>query len=339
MPGFIKVDQEWKNVEYEEKLIEYFREHVPEKVFDAHSHISKWEIEGVPADEIFEYAYGKTDRILGGGKLKGGLTMGNPYDYETQEEYEDDRRFSCENANKHEGFVTGLLVRPEDSPEDVEKWLKKYPRIVALKPYWVYARADHMESDILDFAPEWIWELADKWGLVVVLHLSHYVKMLSNEKNAEQIRYLCKKYPNMVMQLAHCALGHNPYMFKNGLKCLEGLDNVWMDISGVGEALTIIYALRDFDRKKLMYGSDGYNFGHNLYGRCFGIADAFSALYTGTPIPGLVEPPYRFKGVETMTEGLVATFAAGDIVGLTREEYEDLFYNNAARLYYSRIRE
>lgn len=256
MPSFIKVDKDWKNIEYEKKLIEYFRQRVPEKVFDAHSHISKWEIDGVPENEIFEYAYSATDRILGGGKLKGGLTMGNPYDYETQEEYEDDRKFSCENGNKHEGFVTGLLVRPEDGPEDVERWLRKYPRIVALKPYWVFARADHMESDI----------------------------------------------------------------------------------SGVGEALTMIYAFKDFDRKKLMYGSDGYNFGHNLYGRCFGISDEFSALYTGTPIPGLIEPPYRFKGLETMTEGLIATFAAGDIAGLTATEYEDLFYNNAANLYYSRIR-
>ena len=338
MPSFVRMDEAWRDTEYEKKVFAFMHENVPDKVFDAHSHISKWEITGVSEDEVLDYAYGCTEQAVGKGKLKGALTMGNPYDYETQEEYEDDRLFSCENAEKHEGFVTGLLVRPEDGPEDVEKWLKKYPKIVALKPYWVYARQEGYEIDILDYAPEWVFELADKWNLVVVLHISHYIRVLSNENNASTIRYLCKKYPNMTLQLAHCALGHNSYMFKNGLKHLEGLDNVVMDMSGVVEPLTMIYALRDFDRKKLMYGTDGWNYGHNMMGRCYGVGETFQCMYTGTPIEEYHWPPYLFKGLTTMTENLIALMAACDVVGLTKEEMEDIFYNNAANLYYNKIR-
>lgn len=339
MPHFIRVDETWRDVEYEKKVFAYLHDNVPDKVFDAHSHISKWEIDGVPEDQVFDYAYfGCTEKAIGKGKLKGALTMGNPYDYQDEAEYEDDRLFSCENGQNHEGFVTGLLVRPWDKPEDVEAYLRKYPKIVALKPYWVYARQEGYETDILDYAPMWIWELADKWGLVVVLHMSHYIRVLSNESNAKTIRMLCKKFPNMVMQLAHCAMGHNPYMLKNGLKHLEGLDNVWMDMSGVTEALAMVYCIRDFDRHKVMFGTDGWNYGHNMLGRCYPVGETFQCMYTGTPIPEYHWPPYLFKGLTPATENLIATMAAADILKLTPRELEDVFYNNAANLYYPRIR-
>ena len=341
MAWFVKMDSSWKNTEYEKKVFEYMHKRVPDKVFDAHSHLSKFEIEGFTEENVFAESIRATESAIGKGKIKGGLTMGNPFDRYTPEEYEDDRRFSCENANKYEGFVTGLLVRPTDKPEEVEEWLKKYPRIVALKPYRNFAKGlveNINEADILTFAPEWMWELAEKWNLVVVLHISHDNRMLSSEKNMEQIPYICKKYPKATMQLAHCAMGHNPYMFKNGLKCLEGLDNVWLDTSGICDALTLIYTFRDFDKKKIMYGSDGYNYGHNMMGKCFGVGETLSCRYTGSLLPGVDEPPYLFKGLSTMTESLIAHFAAGDVVGLSDSEYEDIFYNNAANLFYNKVR-
>ncbi len=338
---FTQMDNSWRDREYEQKVFAYLRTRVPDRVFDAHSHASGFEIEGVPEERVFETAVVHTELAIGKGKLKGGLTMGNPFDRYTPEEYEQDRRFSCENGNKHPGFVTGLLVRPQDQPENVERWLREYPRIVALKPYRNFARGlvpNINDADILSFASEWMWELADKWGLVVVLHISHDIEMLSHPANQEQIPYLAKKYPNAVMQLAHCAMGHNPHMFKHGLDCLKGLDNVWMDMSGICDALTMIYAFRDFDRKRLMYGTDGFNYGHNMMGKCFGVGRTLSCRYTGSLLPGVDEPPYLFYGLTTMTENLLSTFAAGDVVGLTDGEYEDLFWNNAASLYYPRVR-
>jgi hypothetical protein len=339
---FTPMDDSWRDVEYEAKVVEYLHNRVPDRVLDAHSHMSTFEIEGVPSDQVFETAVAHTERIIGAGKLKGGLTMGNPFDRYTPEEYFQDRTFSSENANKHPGYVSGLLVRPQDTPEEVEQWLRKYPRIVALKPYRNFARgrvANIHDADILDFAPEWMWELADKWGLIVVMHISHDIGMLNHPRNREQIPYLAKKYPNAIMQLAHCAMGHNPHMFKAGLSCLEGLDNVWMDMSGICDALTLIYAFRDFDRKRLMYGTDGFNYGHNMMGKCFGVSNTLSCRYTGSLLPGVDEPPYLFKGLTTMTENLLSTFAAGDVAGLTDGEYGDIFYNNAAALYYPRIRD
>lgn len=340
----VRKDNPWLDWEFEEKVFRYFHERVPKKVFDAHFHISKREIPDVPDDEMLKTANNETERMIGTGKLKGGLVMGNPYTFSTQERYEEERRFSCENACRYEGFVTGLIVRPQDGPEDVEKWLLEYPRIVALKVYWTYGTTQNFETDILDFAPEWIWEIADKHGLIVILHLSHDSESLNHPMNAQQIRYICKKYPNAKMQLAHCAMGHNPYMFKKGLKNLEGLDNVYLDLSGIGEALTFIYALRDFDRKKLLYGTDGFNFGYTSLGRCMGIGKGFLGLHRGTGIPavgnpGEVDSPYRFGGLTAAAEGLLALFAAGDIVGLTEEEWEDIFYNNAANLMYPIMRE
>lgn len=331
IPNRANPDNPFRDREYEKELRERFHKRVPSKVFDAHFHLSKGEIAGVADEDIFKTWKLITEDAIGEGKIAGGLLMGNPINYSKKELLDEDRFFACENAEKNDGFVTALLVTPWDNPKEIETVLDEHPKIVALKPYRTWARAENTyEADILDYAPEWMWEIANKRKMSVVNHLSHYGNMLKDENNGKQIRYICEKYPDAIMVLAHCAMGHHPDKLKSGLHYLDGLENVWMDCSGVSEALSIIYAIQYMGADKIMYGSDGYNFGQ-MMGRVMAMGGNFLGIHDGENMQ--LPPDYRYKPLNNMYEGLLALFAAGDICGLTESQWEDIFYNNAAKLY------
>lgn len=324
---------EYRDYAYEKEVIERFQARAPKRVFDAHFHLSFDEIAGVPEDQVFAEWKRRTEATIGEGCIQGGLLMGNPSNYPSKEYLDADRRFSCETAEANPGFVAGLLCKPDDDPAEIEEWLARYSSIAALKPYRAYARAkDTYEADILDYAPEWMWEMANDHEMSVVVHLSHYGEMLRDPRNGEQIRYISRTYPKSKIILAHCAMGHHPDKFKCGLPYLEGLDNVWLDCSGVSEALTIIYALKALGSDRIMYGSDGYNFGQML-GRVMSLGGNFVGLHD---LEGLTLPPdYRYQPLNNMCEGLLALYAAGDICQLSEKQWDDIFYNNAAGVYLS----
>ena len=325
--------------EYEKEIIERFKPRIPEKVFDSHFHISLNEIPDIPNERSFETWKEYTNSYLGGDRIKGGLIMCHPRRYDKKEDFDANRLFACGLAEEHEGFVSGLVVRPQDDVNETVSLIEKYPHIVALKPYRNYAIAENTyEADIVTYAPEWMWEIADHYGMCMVLHLSHYKDILSDPGNGEQIRYFCKKYPHVKLNLAHCALGHNPHKMKAGLHYLDGLDNIWMDVSGVGETLSIIYALKAIGPKRVMYASDGYNFAFCNSSRCFSIGGNFMALDADKFDAITLPPDYQFKPITPFAENLLSLFAAGDVCELTAEEWKDVFYNNAAKMFYPIIR-
>jgi len=326
---------------YDAELREKFQARKPKKVFDAHFHLSPNEIPGVPSDEIFDEWFKLTEDYVGHGTLSGGLLMGNPKLFETKAKLDEDREYGCELAAAHEGFVSGLVTRPIDSAEDVVDWLGRYNKIVAIKPYRNYALGcddykQTFEADITSYAPEWMWEVAQQYGLVMMIHLSHYYEMLRDPRNGEQIRYLSRKYPNTKIILAHCAMGHHPPKMKDGLKYLEGLDNIWMDCSGISEALSILYAIRELGHERMLYGTDGYCFGDGNNGRCIAAGGNFFGIYCGLKVS--MPADYNYAPIRNIAEGLQALYAAGDILGLTQDQYDDIFYNNSANLFYPIIR-
>lgn len=324
---------QYRDHAYEQELYARFHKRTPAKVFDAHFHVSPDEIPGVSPEHVFEACVAATNKVLGEGKVQGGLLIGNPKMFPSKQALDDERRFTCETVTANPGFYTGLLATPTDSAEELDGWLDQYPKIAALKPYRCYAPVpDTYEADILDYAPEWMWELADSRSLAVVLHLSHYGDMLKDRRNGEQIQYLCKKYPGAKMILAHCAMGHHPDKLKSGLPYLEGLENVWMDCSGISEALSIIYALQAMGPERVMYGSDGYNFGQML-GRVMALGGNFLGIHDGDALE--LPPDYRYMALNNMCESALALFAAGDLYGLTEVQWQDVFYHNANDLYSS----
>ena len=318
---------------YEKSVIERFGPRVPGKVFDSHFHLSPKLNPKVEDHKLFDVWKECTEWYLGGDKIAGGLVMGTPKMFKTKEALDEDRDFACSIAEAHDGFYSGLVVRPQDTAEDADSFIRKYPKLTTLKPYRCYAVAeDTFEADVLTYAPEWMWELANHYGMNMVVHLSHYEDILSHPGNGGQIRELCKKYPRVKVQLAHCAMGHTPDKLKQGLHYIADLDNVWIDAGGIGEALSIIYCVKALGTDRVMYATDGFGYAIDNQTRCFAIGGNFLALdetYDGSKLP----PDYRYKPVNPITENLLATFAAGDLLELTESEWEDHFYNTAVKLH------
>ena len=115
------------------------------------------------------------------------------------------------------------------------------------------------------------------------------------------------------------------------IDAIAGLPNVFFDNSCVCEAGGHETILRTFGPERLMWGSD-YPFSH-LHGKSVAVNDAFAFLYDcdfdlG---PHSIDPEQKFTlvGLESMRALKFACMACG----LSDSQVEDVFCNNARRLY------
>ncbi len=316
---------------YEEKLMKYFDSRLPDKMYDAHFHISRKYCErtgynGTPYQQFVEFSEKYTCR-----PVSGGMVMPQPSSKHTTEELDDENAYNLALA-KEQGLAAGLIIRPQDGREKAEKMLDEHSVIKVLKPYLTYSQAPNMyESDILDFAPEWMWQLAHDREMPILIHLSHYQDGLSHPKNIEQIQYLCKKYPRAKLVLAHCAMGHHIQKLIWGLEGIKGLDNIWFDCSGSTEAVTIYHCIKNFGVEKMMNGGD-FDHGANV-GRICSFGSSFIGFHDGYVNEDVVPPDYRYQPLNNTQECLIALLQAAEILGLSDKDMEKICYSNGAELY------
>ena len=318
-----------RDLPYEEMLLSSLRSRLPDKIYDGHFHVrgDRYTSQGITAGTYPTY---KTfiSETLGEPRLVGGLIMPPPT---IDENLVGDNAYNLTLA-EGEGFEAGLLVSPRSLREEVEEQLDRHPCIGALKPYMTYLPPEvRYESDILSFAPEWLWALADERALPVILHLSHYQNMLSEPKNYEEIVYLSEKYPRMRMVLAHCAMGHHIGKLRLGLSHIAHLKNIWFDCSGSTEALSIHACLKVFGAERMIFGTD-YDHGASL-GRICSFGSNFIGFHPYVIDEKQVPPDYRYQPLCNAVEGLVSLFDAGDLLSLTDRDYEKIFYENGKALF------
>ncbi len=316
---------------YEKDLWAYFDEQMPEKVYDAHFHLSHRysDPKGYVGNEYGEYAEFMAKYIPR--SLAGGLVMAQPSSKHGVADVDKENARMLEIAEEHDLRV-GVIITPACGREKVERLLDTYPRITALKPYLTYTTTEDMfESDITDFAPLWMWELANERRLPVILHLSHYQNMLNDPKNIEQVRYLSVNYPHAKIVLAHCAMGHHCRKLQLGLEKIKDLKNIWFDCSGSVEALSIYYCLKTFGVERMLYGAD-HNHGANV-GRICSFGSNFIGFHPGYLNEEAVPPDYRYQPLNNAQEGLLALLQACELLALSDDDKKRIFYDNAAELY------
>lgn len=319
------------DAEYERQLLAYFDSLLPEKIYDAHFHISRayarrTGYEGEPFCQYRDFMEKYLGRPLGGGMM-----MPQPSSKHTMADVDDENVYNLAVAEQY-GLAAGLLVTPACGREKTERMLDTYPQIKVLKPYLTYAAADDMfEADLLDFAPEWMWSLAHDRRMPILIHLSHYQNMLNDPRNWQQIRAVCEKYPNAKLILAHCAMGHHVYKLQMGLEKIKDLKNIWFDCSGSAEALTIYHCLRTFGVDRMMYGGD---FDHGAtVGRICSFGSNFIGFHPGYLNEDAVPRDYRYQPLNNAQECLQALLQATELLNLTAEDRQKIFFNNAAALF------
>lgn len=117
------------------------------------------------------------------------------------------------------------VCTPADNPAEIAESLRK-GTFIGLKVYHCYAsRPDTMNASILDYIPEWMWEILHEVKGVLLLHIVRD-GALDDVDNQREIKRLCRAYPGVRLILAHVARSFNYRNARNGLFSIVDLDNV-----------------------------------------------------------------------------------------------------------------
>ena len=303
---------------------------LPDKVFDAHTHVWKqefipWSIPGGPAD-VGHAAYVQLMQDLHPGRQLAALFI-------PAVATDESGSFTRQNewvahsvaADPH---CRGLFfVKPGDDPEFVRQEVRRL-KLHGLKCYHTFApKHPTWEAQIPDYLPEELVRVAHQEGLVITLHMVRS-RAVADPGNIHWIRHYCEQYSDMKLILAHSARGFQPTHNLEGLPQLTGLDNLFFDTSANCEPIAHQAIIRHFGHKRLMYGTD-LPVCHER-GRHVGAADAFMWLYEDSPVWG--EKHMLIKPVLIGLEHLRSVKWACWSEGLSDSAVEDVFWNNAAGL-------
>ncbi len=321
----------WTFNEKDRQLLDNLQDFIPEKVFDIHAHL--WQLKDCAVPDGSEMAGGpKTASIetwreflgrwIGKSRLKGGLFLG--YHLCDRDKMNDFLTGQLKNSRFCKGEI---LVSPDDPQEKLQEYLN-LPFISGLKPYHTFSsEKPSFNSSIKGFAPEWMWELADRFGLVITLHIVKH-KALADAENQREIRELKEKYPGVKLILAHAARGFNAANTISGISSLRGLENLYFDLAAVTESAPVVAILEEFGPGKILWGSD---FGISEFrGKAVTIGDGFAWFTAETVSWEKVSPACHptLAGIESLR----ALQEAAGIFALNESDIRDIFYNNAVQL-------
>ncbi len=321
----------WTFTGTDRELLEKIQDFLPEKVFDAHAHL--WQLKDCSLPEKNEIAEGPRSatikiwekfigRLTGRSRLTGGLFLGYPLC-----DIDKTNDFLIAQLKKNPFCRGEILVAPGYPKEKLLEYIE-FPFISGLKPYPVFSREKPaFDSSVKGFAPEWMWEIADRHKLIITLHIVKH-KALSDPGNQQEIREMAERYPGAKLILAHAARGFHSANTIDGVSSLRGLENIYFDLSAVTEPAAIVAILEEFGPKKILWGSD---FGvSEIRGKVVTIGDGFAWLTKETVNWGKVSP--ACNPTLTGIESLGAIHEAAEIFALNANDIEDIFYNNAVQL-------
>ena len=248
---------------WDEELADF----VPQKVIDAHSHIYRWAFNSDPQKEEgpFQKSIGRhfpevswkvadeVDGLLFPGRTVQRLSFPFPFPHPC--DFAASNTFVAGEVANDPASAGLMLVHPGMSAEDIESTLAK-TGLIGLKPYLFYTtNGKPSDSCITDFLPEHQIAVADRLGLLIMMHISKR-DAISDPDNIREILRLTEKYPRSKWILAHCARSYSAWAIEKAAAQLRGLPNVWYDTSTVCESDSLDALYNGVGVDRVMYGSD-----------------------------------------------------------------------------------
>ena len=308
--------------------IKILNDFLPDKIFDAHMHLCDPSFYPREEKVVLEDYYNAVKHIFGNRQVEMNVmpkpaikTLNNKADYL---KFADD--FLYGELEKNDANVGELLVLPNESKDSILSRIKGN-QISGFKPYHaLYPAEKTMFLDIKDYLPESAWEIANEYNKVITLHLVKD-ESLSDPENLNYIMTMAKRYPNAILILAHAARAFAGWTGFETVEKLKDFDNIFYDLSAICEVPQMFQIIKKCGLSKVMWGSDFPI--SNLIGKAISIADKFFWLYD-------YEQPEIAKDIELWSifeENLMAVRQMALMLDLTQKQKEDLFYNNARRLF------
>jgi glutamate-1-semialdehyde 2,1-aminomutase len=323
------------------KLSEELAAYLPDKVFDAHAHLflkRDFNLEAAPIlGELpnkggIDFWRASLSAQVGEKRVSGGLFFGWPVlpRYDMKERINRANSFLIDELQQNELSNTrGLLLVANSSNQSEVESLLDEEYIAGFKPYAALNPECGSAPDIHEYLPEWVCQLADECGLIVVLHILK-PKALDDDGNITEISNLCTRYPRMKLVLAHAGSGFNMYNTIKGCKRLNKFDNLWFDLSAVCESQTIAALIKAFGSERLLWGTD-YPVSLRK-GRFATLGNTFVGIQKDT-IKGSV-----FDAVLLGLENIRSVLQAAHDCRIRSSEVEGIFYDNAAELLSSKLK-
>jgi predicted TIM-barrel fold metal-dependent hydrolase len=176
--------------------------------------------------------------------------------------------------------------------------------------------------------PEHQLAVANRFGLIIGLHLSKK-RAIADPDNLDDLERLTEKYPRVRWILYHNARSYDSWGIEEAASKLRLLHNVWIEGSSVCESAAFDATFSNIPISRVMYGTDDFPVGitRGKY-TAWGYAWAQIDRYNQTAQVGHCDGRFTFVRYEMLR----AMRRAAKNQRLTRQQLEDVFYNNAERL-------
>jgi Amidohydrolase len=313
---------------------------VPQRIFDVHTHIYRWAFYTAPDKEQSSYRQfvnprfeeanwqllDKCDELLIPDRQVSRLSF--PFPFAEHCDFESSNCFVAEQAGADSLSGALMLVRPEMTADLVASAVRQHG-FLGFKPYRFYSQTgDAVNCRITDFLPEHQLEIANEFGLLIMMHLSR-PDAIGDEQNLSDLERLTAAYPNVKWILAHCARSYAAWPIERAGSRLSNLPNVWFDTSSVCESDAIEALIRSVGPDRVMYGSDDVPVGV-LRGKY--VAFGYGWAYLSPTNHSLNLSHCDGRMTFTRYEQLRAMRRAAMRVELSEEQVAAMFFDTATEL-------
>ena len=326
---------------YEEELKDF----LPQKILDVHTHVwldkyldhkplAPGEVKRtvtwpslVALDNSIEDLQ-ETYRLMLPGKDVTALMFSNSGRSQQANDYVAD-------ASRRSGFPALYFSAPEESPEEVERRIRKggflgIKGYLSLSPKYI----PEAEIRIFDFFPKAQLKKMDEMGAIVMLHIPRNGR-LKDPVNLAQIMEIKQEFPNIRLIIAHIGRAYTKEDVGNAFETLDQAPDLMYDFCANCCEYAITEVIRHAGVKHVMYGTDM----PILRMRTRRIEE--NGTYINLVPPGLYGDPKQDKHLREVSaeeaekitfflyEELLAFKRAAKTLGLSRQDIEDIMYNNA----------
>ncbi len=229
-------------------------------------------------------------------------------------------------------FFGMALVSPKDAVADVIRRVEAN-RLIGYKPYlnFVDWKAKN-DITIHDMLPKAQMAAADERGLAITLHIPRDER-LADPVNQSQMVELCRGYPNARFIFAHIG---RAYYLSNVMGFLDGIaacPNAYVDTAMVNHEGVLEYTFRNFPRGRTLFATDAPI--AMLLGKSVEINNQYAYLMGEDYAVGatIYDAGHAVRFTSFYYEQLRGVKLAAQRAGLSRNEIENIFFNNADQLF------
>lgn len=327
---------------------ERLRDFLPEKIIDIHTHVWLDSMVAHTTDELAKVVSWpskvakensiedllETYRLLFPGKLVSPMLFANIIDKNSLDKM---NAYVTQCAQKH-SLPSLAVTRPDWDAEEFENIVKQ-GGFLGAKVYLTFS-ADYIPTNeirIFDYLPHHQLEVLNRRGWIVMLHIPRD-KRLRDPLNLAQMLEIEKRYPNIKVIIAHVGRAYCPEDIGDAFEVLASTKNMMFDISANTNAEVFEKLIKAVGPKRILFGSDLPITRMRMKRICENgnyinlvAKEAYGDVSDDKNMREVVNDEAEQLSF-FMYEEIDAFRRAAEKVGLTDNDIEDVFYENAHKI-------